>query len=408
MRYSVEMLLVASCAAMLVCAPAYAQEAKQQPLPPEPAHVIHQDLPTDKCPEPEAPACEAQRWWGQADVWLAWIRGVNFPTLVTFGATSDPLPGALGQSGTAVRFSGDQSPHERVGMRFKFGGWFDEEGCYGAMVSGSFLASRTVGFGEASPGTPVIARPFFDVNGQQQNSSLVSFPGLASGTIGVRSGTSLYGLDANFVADLLSTHDFGSRLLAGFRYFDLHDDLTIDESVLVDPLALVLAGQHIGVHDNFACDNYFYGGNLGLSGAYTVRRFEFDVTAQCALGLTQQCVNIAGATRIDGAPVIPAGLLAVSSNSGSHVHNTFTVVPELDVDARFEVTRHFIVSIGYSVLYWSNVARAGQQVDTNINLNLVPTSNTFGQPGGPREPQALIRETNFWAQGVHFGLEVRF
>ena len=347
-----------------------------------------------------------QRFWGQADVWLAWIRGVNFPTLVTFGATSDPLPGALGQNGTAVQFAGNQSPHERIGMRFQLGGWFDDEGCYGAQIGGSFLASRTVGYGYASQGTPVIARPFFDVNGQQQDSSLVSFPGLVSGTIGIRSGTSLYGLDSNFVTALVISDNFGLKLLAGFRYFDLHDDLTIDESVVIDPPAL--AAQRTGVRDNFACDNYFYGGNLGLSGAYIVRRFEFEVTAQCAMGVTQQYVDIAGATRFDSGPVIPSGLLAVASNSGSHVHNTFTVVPELDVDARFEVTRHFIVSAGYSVLYWSNVARAGQQVDTSVNLNLVPTSTTFGLPGGPAQPQALIRETNFWVQGVHFGVEVRF
>jgi hypothetical protein len=389
---------------------ARSQESVVQTLPPEPPHVIHADLSEEgKSEQPEETAPPRPHLWGRADAWLAWIRGVTFPALATVGSPSDPIPGALNQSGTIVRFAGDQSPHERLGARFELGGWFDDEQGYGLSVGGSFLASRTVGSGLGSPGTPVVARPFFDVNGQQQNASLLSFPGMASGTIGIRSGTSLYGVDANCVTALVSTQEFAVRLLVGFRYFDLHDDLTIDERVLVDPAAILpTAGQSIGVHDSFGCDNYFYGGNLGFSAAYDLRRLEFLVKAQCALGLSQECVNIAGATRFDGGPAIPAGLLAVSSNSGSHVRNAFAVVPEVEVDARFEVTRHVVISAGYSFLYWSNVARAGQQVDTNVNLNLVPTSNTFGQPGGPNQPQASVRDTNFWAQGVHFGLELRF
>jgi hypothetical protein len=405
MRFSVIMVV----ALALGLTEARGQEPIVQTLPAAPPHVIHADLPAEgKSEEVEDEGHQPSQVWGSADVWVAWIRSVSFPALVTVGSPADPLPGALNQNGTIVRFVGGQSPHERVGARFEFGGWFDHEECYGACVGGSFLASRTVGIGLASPGTPTLARPFFDVNGQQQDSSLVSFPALASGTINVRSGTSLYGVDGDFVATLVSSKEFALRLLAGFRYFDLHDDLSIDESVLIDPTSRIMPGQHIGVHDSFACDNYFYGGNLGFSAAYDIRRFEFLVKAQCALGLTQECVNIAGATRFDGGPAFPAGLLAVSSNSGSHVRNAFAVVPELDVDARFEVTRHIIVSAGYSVLYWSNVARAGQQVDTNVNLNLVPTSTTFGLPGVPSQPQASIRDTYFWAQGVHFGVELRF
>jgi hypothetical protein len=405
MRFSVMALVAIALAA----AEARGQEAVVQALPAEPPHIIHADLPADGGAAADEAAPPAQHLWGRADFWLAWIRGVTFPALATVGSPSDPIPGALNQNGTIVRFAGDQSPHERLGARFDFGGWFDDAQCYGLSVGGSFLASRTVGFAAASPGTPVLARPFFDVDAQQQNASLISFPGLASGTLVINSGTSFYGLDALCLTALVNTHEFAVRLLAGFRYVDLHDDLTIDESVVVDPLAMLpTAGQRIGVHDSFACDNYFYGGNLGLSAAYDIRRFEFLLTAQCALGLTQECVNIAGATRFDGAAPIPAGLLAVSSNSGSHVRDAFAVVPEVDLDARFEVTRHVVVYAGYSVLYWSNVARAGQQVDTNVNLNLVPTSNTFGQPGGPNLPQASIHDTGFWAQGVHLGLELRF
>jgi hypothetical protein len=352
------------------------------------------------------------RFWASADWWLAWIKGGAFPILITQGAASDTVPGALGQQGTMVRFGGGEAvPHDRQGARFQLGVWMDGEECLGVEVGGAFLASRNVGTEVASPGTPVVARPFFNVSTQQQDSSLVTFPGMAAGAVSIESGTRLWGADASFLATLIGSHDYPVRLLLGFRYFDLHDDLTVTENVQVNSTSPVLPGQQVTVRDNFACDNSFFGGNIGLRAAYTVRRLELRATTECALGLCQELVSVAGLTDINGPAArqtFPAGLLAVSSNSGDHLRNVFAVVPEVDVDARYEITRHLIVSAGYSFMYWSQVARAAQQVDTNVNPNLVPTSVTFGQPATLEQPQLSIRNTDFWVQGVHLGVELRY
>jgi Putative beta barrel porin-7 (BBP7) len=247
-----------------------------------------------------------------------------------------------------------------------------------------------------------------------QDSSIVSYPALASGSLDVISGTSLYGVDSNVLVALNSSKDYPVRLLLGFRYLDLHDDLTITENVQVNASAPDYGGASIGVQDNFGCDSYFYGGNIGVSAAYNIRQLELQATAQCAMGLCQENVSIGGVTNINGAggtQTIPAGLLAVSSNSGSHIRNVFAVVPEADLDVRYEFTRHFVFSMGYSFLYWNQVARAGQQVDTNVNPDLVPTSKTYNPSGVPpalQQPQLSIHDTDFWVNGVHIGLEVRF
>ncbi len=79
----------------------------------DPVSVIHQDLPSPGgVEEPQHPG---NRFWFQADYWMAWIRGATFPTLVTNGASSDPLPGALGQPETMVRFGGEPTPEVRSG-----------------------------------------------------------------------------------------------------------------------------------------------------------------------------------------------------------------------------------------------------------------------------------------------------
>jgi Putative beta barrel porin-7 (BBP7) len=379
----------------------------------EPDPVIHQELPATELTE--QPTLELNRVWARADYWLAWIKGVTFPVLVTQGATTDTPPGALNQMGTEARFGGGEVvPQDRQGARFQFGGWLDCNECLGLEIGGMFLASRNVGIGLVSPGTPILARPFFNTSTQLQDSSIVAFPGVASGSVNVISGTSLYGVDSNVLVALNGSKDYPVRLLLGFRYLDLHDDLTITENVQVNASAPDYGGANIGVQDNFSCDNYFYGGNIGVSGSYCIRNLEIQATAQCAMGLCQENVSVGGLTSINGAgglQTIPAGLLAVSSNSGTHIRNVFAVVPEADLDVRYEFTRHFIFSVGYSFLYWDQVARAGQQVDTNVNPDLVPTSKTYNPSAVPpalQQPQLSIHDTDFWAHGVHIGLEVRF
>jgi hypothetical protein len=247
-----------------------------------------------------------------------------------------------------------------------------------------------------------------------QDSSIVTFPAVASGNLNIISGTRLYGVDANMLMTLNSCKDYPVRLLLGFRYLDLHDDLTITENVQLNSSSPEFPGATIGVQDNFGCDNYFYGANIGVSAEYHIRRLEIQGTLQCAMGWCQEDVNIGGVTNINGpggVQTFPAGLLALSSNSGSHIHNVFAVIPEADLDVRYEFTQHFVFSLGYSFLDWDLVARAAQQVNSNVNPDLIPTSKTYNPSAVPpalQQPQLSVHDTNFWVHGVHIGLEVRF
>jgi hypothetical protein len=58
--------------------------------------------------------------------------------------------------------------------------------------------------------------------------------------------------------------------------------------------------------------------------------------------------------------------------------------------------------------YVNEVVRPGSQIDLVINPNLVPTSATFGSPGGLQLPAFPQKSTGFWAQGLNFGLEFTF
>jgi len=162
------------------------------------------------------------------------------------------------------------------------------------------------------------------------------------------------------------------------------------------------------VNDRFDVQNNFFGGQLGARAEVRWERLSLNLLAKVALGDSSETVSIHGSTQIDTQPEIGAGLLALSSNSGRFQHNAFAVVPEVNVSIGFQVTEHFRAFAGYSFLYWSQVARPGDQVDLGLNENLVPTSKTFGAAGGPPRPAFALHSTDFWAHGINLGLEFRY
>ena len=92
------------------------------------------------------------------------------------------------------------------------------------------------------------------------------------------------------------------------------------------------------------------------------------------------------------------------TNIGSYNHNGFTVVPELQLKLGYDFTPTVRLTFGYDVIYWSRVARPGEQVDLAVN-----TSQASGQPlvGAP-VPRFVFHETDLWVQGISVGGEWRF
>ena len=81
------------------------------------------------------------------------------------------------------------------------------------------------------------------------------------------------------------------------------------------------------------------------------------------------------------------------------------MVPELGVRAGVQVTEHARVFVGYNFLYMSNVVRAGDQIDLRVNPNQLAPNNSLG---GPALPAFTPKTTDFWAQGISLGLELRY
>jgi hypothetical protein len=105
---------------------------------------------------------------------------------------------------------------------------------------------------------------------------------------------------------------------------------------------------------------------------------------------------------------LEGGLLALRSNIGSHERDDLAFVPEVGLNIGLQLTRRLKTQAGYSFLWVSRVARAGEQIDPVVNVTQFPILSGNGPLIGPARPTLKFAETDFWAHGLNFGLEVTY
>src|SRR5262249_5589131 len=139
-----------------------------------------------------------------------------------------------------------------------------------------------------------------------------------------------------------------------------------------------------------------------------------NIRGSLAMGVTHQVLDISGSqTRlVPGGAILTdvGGLLALpGANIGRFDHNAFSVVPEITVNLGCQVTRHLRTFVGYNFLYWTNVIRPGDQIDPFVDIARVPNFVPPGTPLSPIvRPTVLFKQSDFWVQGINFGVELRW
>lgn len=371
--------------------------------------------------------------WGRSDFLLWWVKdGTAPPPLVSTGPVS-ASSGVLGQPGTAVVFGDRPLDYGTFsGGRWSVGAWFNLQQSVGLEVTGFVLEKRTALFAADSDaaGAPVIARPFVNAQTNTEFSAFATFPNRFAGGVVVASSDRLWGLDANLLHNEIFRTvflrerpwaDVRADLFAGFRYMDLRETLAIFQSsrVLAGGVASFL-GNTVGptnledLTDKFATQNFFCGGQFGSRWQLCRGPWLCDFLGKLALGETQQVIRVSGTTTLigpaaaGGAQTATGGLLATSTNIGRSTRERFSAVPELGVQLGYQVCPEARVFVGYNLVYWTNVVRPGDQIDRVVNLTQVPIHPSFGPLAGPIRPDVPFRETDFWAQGVNFGFELRY
>jgi hypothetical protein len=354
------------------------------------------------------------RLWFHGEALLWWLRGGQTPPLLTTSPPSTPLTqaGVLGQPDTTILF-GDQQLNTgmHAGGRMTFGLWLDNCEESGLEFSYLILGQNTQAYSNASSGTPILARPFFDVSTGSQNSVVLAYPNTFSGTFNATSTENFQGAEALWRRAIVHGCDGHVDVLVGYRFLRLTDGLEIADSLTTSTSASVTT---LDVSDTFHTRNDFNGAEVGFASQWRQNRWSLDTLLKMGIGQTDTRVLINGWTTVvaNGANVAgySGGLLALPSNMGTHESQQFSVVPEIGLTLGYDLTPRLKATVGYTLLYWTNVARPGDQIDLNVDPRQFPPVNPL-QPPPPTataQPAFALHTSDFWAQGLNVGLDYRF
>jgi hypothetical protein len=389
---------------------------------PDPSNCTPQGACTECIKQNCCNNCCCPRYWVDAEFLLWWTKNVPVPTPLVTQATNptDPTSGAIGSANTTILLGGqDYSLNTRYGGRFTLGGWLDCDRSLGLEGTYLFIAPKTSNNSVSSNGqlgSPVLAIPFLSSSTTPQftngaESALrIAGPGLP-GSAFLTLKNDLQSGELNAIGRLIRNDRANVVGIVGFRYVNFTEDLDFG---FQNSGAL---GHFFSSSDSFHASNNFYGGQVGLRGEVRFGNLFVNATGKVALGDMNQVVNVSGvSTAVNpffppsfNFTNVPSGFFAVATNSGRHSVDQFCVVPEGTFNIGYDITRHIRASVGYDFLYLSKVARPGTEISHTINPTQVPAITPLGTPvTGTAAPLFAFNQTDFWAQGLTFGLEFRF
>lgn len=196
------------------------------------------------------------------------------------------------------------------------------------------------------------------------------------------------------------------RLTGGYRFTRLNESIVINENLT--SLQTNNPGS-FAITDSFITRNEFHGGELGVM--FEARRYRWwlDLTGRIGFGNNRQTATINGSTITtvnNNSTTSQGGILAQRTNIGTHTREDFTMIPEMGVNLGYQLTPRLSGVVGYTMIYFPNVVRPGDMIDRTINPNLFPAEAVPFT--GPLRPEFVWRTSDYWAQGLNFGVDYRW
>ncbi len=387
---------------------------------------------------PHCPCGSPWKYWVRAEYLLWWTDGMKVPPLATTSPAGTPVgnAGVLGMPGTTILFGGtDVMEDSQSGGRILLGMWLG--GCDSLGIEAEYfgLDRNSLAFSADSDaqGSPILARPFFNVNPRddgtgdfdppaRRDSELVAYPDILAGGVRVDVSSQLNSASARFLVNLICRTADGQDpcgqgcgiprrerldMLLGYRYVNLDERVAIREDLTSLDSA---APGRFQILDQFDTENQFNGLELGVRWKQQRPRWFVEMLGKLALGNSHQVVHINGATRAEptggAASTARGGLLAQRSNIGNYARDDFAVVPEFGATLGYRLTQRLHATFGYTFVYWSRVVRPGDVIDLDVNPDLLPPETD--PLVGLMRPAFSFVNTDYWAQGLNFGLDYRW
>ena len=449
--------------------PAQQWESVVEPLPTVPGEIIVDGgCATGGCSNPTCNSCSTAYisnvpagpatcgppgWmWIRGENLQWWAKGMSAPPLITTSAagTGAGNAGVLGMPSTDTLYGGDDQilTDSTSGFRIRFGGFFGPRRKIGYEGEFFALTSNEDEYIETSDanGNPILARPFFNMNPRvngggaldppaREDAEIVAFPGLIRGTVRVNSYADFRGASGMFRFNKCCKQACQRRscnggcggccgifgaigrcgyppfcrtdMLLGFQHYELNEGIRITEDLTS------LDANNLGtfnIVDSFETSNEFNGAVFGTAIEGGINRWTLELLMRLSVGSVDQSVTINGETTISPlvtpAETFEGGLLAQRSNIGTYERSEFTMIPQLNANLGFYLTPHLRAIVGYSLIYWGNVLRPGDQIDLDLNPDLLPPE--IDPFVGALRPGFDFHQSDYWVQGLNIGLDFRW
>ena len=348
--------------------------------------------------------------WGRVEYLSWWMSGGRPPVLATtsLAGSEREVAGVLGQPGTETLFGGNSlfdDYHSNV--RYTLGWWCDGSQTRGIEASYFSLDDEET-FAVSDLSSGIIARPFYNASTTLEDSRLVDFPDLVDGSLDIFADTDFRTFEVSLrQASAYSVGCGRLDFLLGYRYAGLDDQLRINEQTT--SLVAPLIGATFDLTDRFETENTFHGGQLGLK--YTsasMSCFQLELVGKVALGNSRSKAIISGETTTQApgaaASTQTGGLLTQRSNIGTFESDDFAAISEFGAAIKGELRPGISATLGYAIMSWSDVLRAGTIMDGTVNPTQIPP----GTLTGDSRPTPMVETSSFWAHGLNAGIEISY
>lgn len=347
--------------------------------------------------------------WAQAEFLMWFTPNRDMPALVTTSApgTFPTLPEG-GSDMVEVAFGNQIQGELSGGYRGDYGIWVSKN----IGLGGRFwiLAENNDSYYAEGDGTGAsIGIPFYNISTDSEDSVLINIDGnLAGGStfggvVAAESSLDMRGYEFYSRTRFSCTKSCRLEFLGGYSHFDIKDRLQIGSARinLANPATL----RTRTFRDSFEADNDFNGGQLGFEMMITRGRWMARSMTKVHLGNMEQTYRISGVSTDDpdgpgaSSPNITSGGILAQGNQGEFSRDVFAFAPEANFKLGYRFRKNVLLSVGYSFIYWDNVALNGDVVDRLISDPSQLNTGTFGN-----RPEFNFNDSSLWVQGIDLGV----
>ena len=369
-------------------------------------------IPEAKVIAPERPLGPLGPAWNNIELLFWWPMRQPVPPLV-FGTRSGAPP-VPRRPGTILLIGGRSLDTEpSAGGRFTLGYAINDDQTAGLEVVYFFLGTRTFSESLRDIGgqTRSFGLPYTNAVSGADEILTLAVPGATNSLLTASTSVRVQGWEVNGVANLHDGKNVKLNGLAGWRYFQVHEGLRLEQTQF-RPIG---TGGVVQTADQFDAHNRFHGGQFGLHADMRHGAAFCEMTAKIAFGQTYEVVKIEGMTHFAPGSLGPvlrtfggSGIFVQPSNAGRTANGVFAVVPEGTLKVGFRVGDTGRIYLGYSFIYLSDAVRPGDQIDRTLNPAQIPLVSGSGPVYNGDRPLRLVTRSDFWVQGFLLGLETRY